>query len=133
MADFKEERKASNPITAAAPHMHGDTHTMPADELESSPLSSPHPEKRIEESGEVVGTKILPAFKSNAVGASMETEATQPQVKPWYKTPNPLRWGGVPPIPDERIVSPEYKAGFLSQLTFAWITPMMVVSLAPIQ
>ncbi|KAI0192755.1 P-loop containing nucleoside triphosphate hydrolase protein [Xylaria flabelliformis] len=46
--------------------------------------------------------------------------------KPWYKTPNPLRWGGIPPIPKEPVESPEYKAGFLSQLTFGWLTPLMV-------
>lgn len=64
--------------------------------------------------------------------ADATAEVTQPRTKLWYRTPNPLRWGGIPPIPDEPIVSPEYKAGFLSRLTFGWITPMMVVSLHPI-
>ncbi|KAH6645344.1 ABC transporter family protein [Truncatella angustata] len=67
------------------------------------------------------------ATGSDALNASIDTtaEVIQPQTKPWYKTPNPLRWGGIPPIPDERIVSPEHKAGYLSMLTFSWITPMM--------
>ncbi|KAH7033322.1 ATP-binding cassette transporter protein YOR1-like protein [Microdochium trichocladiopsis] len=47
--------------------------------------------------------------------------------KPWYKTPNPLRWGKVPPIPDERQVSREYTAGFWSKLTFQWMAPIMNV------
>lgn len=71
--------------------------------------------------------------ESYATNASVDitAEVTQTPTKPWYRTLNPLRWGGIPPIPDERNVSPEYKAGFLSLLTFGWITPMMVVSSAP--
>lgn len=78
-----------------------------------------------------LGSNKLTPTESYAIDASIDTtaEATQPWTKPWYRTPNPLRWGGIPPIPGERIVSPEYKAGFLSRLTFGWITPMMVVSL----
>ncbi|KAI0537862.1 multidrug resistance-associated protein 5 [Xylaria digitata] len=75
----------------------------------------------------VLGPDKLAASESNALSASVDSvEVTQPQTKPWYRTPNPLRWGGIPPIPDKPIVSREYKAGFLSQLTFGWITPMMV-------
>ncbi|KAJ1329416.1 ATP-binding cassette subfamily C (CFTR/MRP) member 1 [Microdochium nivale] len=47
--------------------------------------------------------------------------------KPWYKTPNPLRWGKVPPIPEERQVSREHGAGFWSKLTFQWMAPIMDV------
>ncbi|KAK8137647.1 ATP-binding cassette transporter protein [Apiospora sp. TS-2023a] len=49
------------------------------------------------------------------------------QSKPWYKQPNPLRWGSIPPIPKERQVSREYNAGFLSRLTFQWMAPLMNV------
>ncbi|KAF2970803.1 hypothetical protein GQX73_g2838 [Xylaria multiplex] len=74
-----------------------------------------------------LGSEKLAISESNARSASEDiAEVTQPQTKPWYRTPNPLRWGGIPPIPDKPIVSREYKAGFLSQLTFGWITPMMV-------
>ncbi|KAL2162634.1 hypothetical protein VTH06DRAFT_6470 [Thermothelomyces fergusii] len=48
-----------------------------------------------------------------------------PEQKPWYKQPNPLRWGGIPPVPKEREVCPEYKAGFFSSLLFGWIGPLM--------
>ena len=41
---------------------------------------------------------------------------------------NPLRWGGIPKVPDERLVSREYQAGFFSKLTFQWMTPLMSVS-----
>ncbi|KAJ6184684.1 ABC transporter family protein [Penicillium mononematosum] len=64
--------------------------------------------------------------KESTATSSINGRVTQPPVKPWYRTPNPLRWGGIPPIPDEPIVSPKSKVGFLSLLTFDWITPMMV-------
>ncbi|KAF3811135.1 Multidrug resistance protein fer6 [Colletotrichum gloeosporioides] len=69
----------------------------------------------------------LKATKSHATDTSVATTTAnrQPESKPWYKTPNPLRWGGVPPVPEERIVSREYKAGFFSKLTFQWMAPLM--------
>ncbi|KAF2200754.1 ABC multidrug transporter-like protein [Delitschia confertaspora ATCC 74209] len=47
--------------------------------------------------------------------------------KKWYKKVNPLRWGKKPPVPDSREVSPEWKAGFLSRVTFHWMGPIMTV------
>ncbi|KAI3323118.1 ATP-binding cassette transporter protein [Xylariaceae sp. AK1471] len=47
--------------------------------------------------------------------------------KPWYKTPNPLLWGSVPPVPKERQESREASAGFFSRLTFQWMAPLMNV------
>ncbi|KAI1312860.1 ABC transporter family protein [Xylaria venustula] len=47
--------------------------------------------------------------------------------KPWYKTPNPLLWGSVPPVPKERLESGEANAGFFSKLTFQWMAPLMSV------
>jgi hypothetical protein len=46
----------------------------------------------------------------------------------WYQKVNPLRWGGVPPVPTEREISREYKANFLSKLIFSWQAPLMSVS-----
>lgn len=48
--------------------------------------------------------------------------------KPWYKTPNPLLWGSVPPVPKEKQESREATAGFFSKLTFQWMAPLMTVS-----
>ncbi|KAI3550246.1 ABC transporter [Colletotrichum filicis] len=70
----------------------------------------------------------LRATKSHATDTSVATTTAAqrlPESKPWYKTPNPLKWGGIPPVPDEKIVSREYKAGFLSLLTFQWMAPLM--------
>ncbi|TVY33255.1 Multidrug resistance protein [Lachnellula subtilissima] len=49
------------------------------------------------------------------------------QKKPWYKKVNPLKWGGVPPVPETRGVSREYNAPFLSMVYFQWVAPMMSV------
>tara|TARA_R110002060_G_scaffold48190_2_gene59163 strand:- start:849 stop:1412 length:564 start_codon:yes stop_codon:yes gene_type:complete len=52
----------------------------------------------------------------------------QEKNKPWHKKLNPLRWGQVPPVPEERTVSREYTASFLSQVYFQWVAPIMSVS-----
>ncbi|KAL1836913.1 hypothetical protein VTJ49DRAFT_4504 [Mycothermus thermophilus] len=58
--------------------------------------------------------------------ASTEAATSRlPEDKPWYKQPNPLRWGKTPPVPKEKEVSPEYTANFLSKLFFQWIAPLM--------
>lgn len=48
-----------------------------------------------------------------------------PEQKPWYKQPNPLRWGKIPPVPKEKEVCPEHTAGFFNSLVFQWIAPLM--------
>ncbi|KAL6854188.1 P-loop containing nucleoside triphosphate hydrolase protein [Trichoderma novae-zelandiae] len=71
--------------------------------------------------------EALAASKSHATDASVATTAAvvqQPKL-PWYKRVNPMRWGGIPEIPKERIVSREYQAGFFSRLTFYWMNPLM--------
>ncbi|KAH8908657.1 P-loop containing nucleoside triphosphate hydrolase protein [Coniochaeta sp. PMI_546] len=71
----------------------------------------------------------LDRTKSSVTDASVTTVATsrhpERNSKPWYKTPNPLRWGKIPPIPKERKVCPEYNAGFFSLLFFQWMAPLM--------
>lgn len=48
--------------------------------------------------------------------------------KPWYKKLNPLRWGGIKPVPQERTVCPESEAGFFNKLFFQWQASLMTVS-----
>lgn len=71
----------------------------------------------------------LTATKTNATDASVATVATnvEPQEKTWRQKLNPLRWGGIPPIPEERIRSREYGASLFSKLFFNWMTPLMTV------
>jgi ABC-type multidrug transport system fused ATPase/permease subunit len=45
--------------------------------------------------------------------------------KKFYKRLNPLKWGGKPPIPKERTVSPEHTANLFSRLSFQWMQPLM--------
>ncbi|KAL2258581.1 hypothetical protein VTK26DRAFT_8070 [Humicola hyalothermophila] len=70
----------------------------------------------------------LDRMRSVATAASVNSAATTsrpPEQKPWYKQPNPLRWGKIPPVPKEKTVCPEYKAGFFSGLIFQWMAPLM--------
>ncbi|KAK2805805.1 hypothetical protein FQN50_006081 [Emmonsiellopsis sp. PD_5] len=55
---------------------------------------------------------------------SRAAESAKPGMK-WYKRLNPLRLRRVPPLPEERQVSREYTAGFLSLTTFEWMAPLM--------
>ena len=79
-------------------------------------------------------TSELDRTGSRATDVSATTQATaaasqkQPPRK-WYRKLNPLRWGGVPPVPKERKPSPEHTAGFFSLLTFTWMGALMTVSL----
>ncbi|KAK3500077.1 P-loop containing nucleoside triphosphate hydrolase protein [Neurospora hispaniola] len=70
----------------------------------------------------------LNRMRTNATNTSVTTAATiHPHVKPkpWYKQPNPLRWGKIEPIPETRRPSPEYNAGFFRSLFFSWMGPLM--------
>jgi hypothetical protein len=51
------------------------------------------------------------------------------QKRSWITRINPLRWGGVPPVPETRKVSREYNAPFLSLVYFQWMAPLMSASL----
>lgn len=50
------------------------------------------------------------------------------QKRKWYQKLNPLRLRKIPPVPEERSVSPEYGAGILSVILFQWMSPLMNVS-----
>jgi ATP-binding cassette subfamily C (CFTR/MRP) protein 1 len=65
---------------------------------------------------------------ATTVSAVTRTESNVEQPKPWYKNYNPLRWGGIPPVPETRQVCREYNAPFLSLVYFQWIAPLMSVS-----
>ncbi|KAI0852257.1 ATP-binding cassette transporter protein YOR1-like protein [Daldinia vernicosa] len=121
-----------------------DKETKPADPLtdvnntaNSEPVlvyEDPDEEIRKEEESDEkrAGREELKHTQSYATDTSAITRTTSRASvpitkKPWYKTPNPLRWGSIPPVPKERQVSREYKAGFWSRLTFQWMAPLMDV------
>ncbi|KAK1775815.1 P-loop containing nucleoside triphosphate hydrolase protein [Copromyces sp. CBS 386.78] len=65
---------------------------------------------------------------TNATNTSVTTAATihpHSEPKPWYKQPNPLRWGKIEPIPETRRPSPEHNASFFNSLFFSWMGPLM--------
>ena len=126
MADLRKEHETPDTFTAIATQANGTEQSGLAEEHDSI-LPSSHDDDHD------LGHNKLAASESYGINSSVNStaEITQPQTKAWYRKLNPLRWGIIPPIPDNRIVSPEYKAGFLSLLIFDWITPMMVVSCAP--
>lgn len=82
--------------------------------------------------GERIGQRLKEGDSSGSDNDQLRVSATTPEEaahkKPWYKKTNPLRWGGIPPVPEEKIVSREGMAGFWSKLTFNWMTPLMTVS-----
>ncbi|KAI9767561.1 MAG: hypothetical protein M1840_005598 [Geoglossum simile] len=45
----------------------------------------------------------------------------------WYRRLNPLKWGPIPPVPEEQSVSREVNASILSIITFQWMSPLMKV------
>lgn len=76
----------------------------------------------------------LQSAQSGASEWSSESSDTRNSVrgeKKWYKRMNPLKWGDNPPVPETRLPSREYSAGFFSQLTFQWMAPLMTVCMAP--
>ncbi|KAH9910036.1 ATP-binding cassette transporter protein YOR1-like protein [Xylariomycetidae sp. FL2044] len=99
----------------------------------ASPVVDPEEElRRREEPDEKrIGREELKRTQSYATDTSAVTRTTTrgsaATKRPWYKQPNPLRWGSIPPVPKEREVSREYKAGFFSLLTFQWMSGLMNV------
>lgn len=71
-------------------------------------------------------TKSYATDTSAATGAGGNVEDFNRE-KSWLGKMNPLRWGKVPPIPEEPAVSREAAAGFWSLLTFTWMGPLMTV------
>ncbi|OAT11924.1 ATPase [Blastomyces gilchristii SLH14081] len=51
-------------------------------------------------------------------------ESAKPQ-RTWYQQLNPFRWRQIPPIPTERTISKEHGAGYLSLITFQWMSSLM--------
>jgi hypothetical protein len=79
---------------------------------------------------EKTGLEPAPTCATTASAVTRPESQAPPKKKPWYKTPNPLRWGKIPPVPEARTVSREYNAPFLSLVYFQWIAPIMSVGSA---
>ncbi|KAI0157470.1 P-loop containing nucleoside triphosphate hydrolase protein [Xylariaceae sp. FL1272] len=131
--DVEKETKPADPSTEVG---------APVDSEPATPVGPDHeflddPEEKIRRSAESLEERAdrdeLKRTMSHATDTSIitrtTTRASVPAApkKPWYKTPNPLKWGSVPPVPKEKGESGEARAGFLSRLTFHWMGPIMDV------
>ncbi|KAK4104692.1 hypothetical protein N658DRAFT_521302 [Parathielavia hyrcaniae] len=86
------------------------------------------PESAVEQTEGGDRRNNLDRLQSTATTTSVASATATGKVleqKPWYRQPNPLRWGHIPPVPHEKEVCPEHKAGFFSSLVFHWIAPLM--------
>jgi ATP-binding cassette, subfamily C (CFTR/MRP), member 1 len=123
--DHHHGAKAPDPIAASA-HPNDPAPEVEKDEIlthdggSSDPASSD--EKQQQKASGLIHTK---SYATDASVAPSTTVSRHPVKKPWYKTPNPLRWGGIPPVPEERIESREHKASFFSLVFFQWMAPIM--------
>jgi ATP-binding cassette subfamily C (CFTR/MRP) protein 1 len=102
----------------------------------SEPLETAKVEKDLEvhaDTHSTRGGRSLSRLQSTQSGASewsselSDTKSSAHGKKKWYKKMNPLKWGEKPPVPETRLPSREYSAGFFSRLTFQWMAPLMTV------
>lgn len=142
MADPGEEKEIQTPKAVAESHAISIQSASESRGIDSDSEKAAHvSEKHDDEIGRVESRsdqeddapkEPLATTKSHATDASVVVNAAaEYAAKPWYKKLNPMRWGGIPEIPKERIVSREYQAGFFSRLTFYWMNPLMTVSFWP--
>lgn len=132
MANETEEKetKTADPLT----EVNNTAHSEPATPYDDPDEEIRRHEEADEKQAERAELKHTQSYATDASGITRTTSRASGPVpkKPWYKTPNPLRWGSIPPVPKERQISREYTAGFLSKLTFQWMAPLMSVSTRPL-
>ncbi|KAI9730944.1 MAG: hypothetical protein M1818_008019 [Claussenomyces sp. TS43310] len=123
------EFRATDPVAATE----ATTHEEPVATVEEkgltaasdSPSRASSSESQVDE-GQGEKNAELTATKSYATSASApDSLAGPPQGKTWYDRINPGKWGAVTPVPEEKSVSREFGASFLSLLTFQWMAPLM--------
>lgn len=134
MTESSREKREEDAVSASTPRPHspsshdaslpGDKETLELDELRTDAVEptgrTPGPGEDVERRNE------LNRMKSTATSVTSAAATTRlPEQKPWYKQPNPLRWGKIAPVPYEKEVCPEYHAGFFNSLVFQWIAPLM--------
>ncbi|KAI0503298.1 ABC transporter family protein [Xylaria bambusicola] len=131
--EVEKETKPADPIAEVDAPSKLES-SVPYDDDEDD-LQDPEEEIRLREESldERANREELKRTQSYVTDASTVTRTTTrasvpaTPKKPWYKTPNPLRWGSIPPVPKERQESAEAGASFFSRLTFQWMAPLMNV------
>ncbi len=129
----EKEAKPADPLTnvdtpvkvePSSPYDDHDDHDDPEEEIRRREESLDERANR----DELKRTQSYVTDTSTITRTTTRASVPPASKKPWYKTPNPLRWGSVPPVPKERLESGEVRAGFFSRLTFQWMAPLMSVS-----
>nr|KMM69243.1 ABC metal ion transporter [Coccidioides posadasii RMSCC 3488] len=110
-----------------------DVETQSRLEQQSSLVSSePVPLARVfvgssdEKDSQNASSSTAGSVTSDKIEERHNTTALAQRKTRWYTKLNPLRLRQPPPIPEERTVSREYKAGILSLITFQWMSPLMM-------
>ncbi|PSK55267.1 hypothetical protein B9Z65_2656 [Elsinoe australis] len=62
---------------------------------------------------------------ASSIAETPDPKDLDPKKQPLSRRLNPFKSKHIPPIPKEREVSLEYKAGFWNKLVFQWMTPLM--------
>ncbi|KAI1319870.1 P-loop containing nucleoside triphosphate hydrolase protein [Xylariaceae sp. FL0255] len=131
--DVEKETKSADPTVEAVAPVNSEESAAEFEDYDD--VENPEDEIRrsLETAEERTDKEALKLTQSHATDTSILTRTTTrasvplaPQ-KPWYKTPNPLRWGPIPDVPKEKMPSAEAQAGFFSLLTFQWMAPLMNV------
>ncbi|KAK7522124.1 P-loop containing nucleoside triphosphate hydrolase protein [Phyllosticta citriasiana] len=114
--------------TATTIHPDEPVATAPLDrvvtEKELNPDSHPHGDSK---DASATPRSVSEGSTDDVVETKSQTPKVETQKREWSRTLNPLKWGKLPPVPEERTVSKEYGANWLSQLTFQWMSPIMSV------
>ena len=133
--DIEKEYGPTDPVASANAATIDESLDVDGEEEDFIETTSPadSSNRSLSEKGEIEEEKgpHLEHTKSYATTTSAVTRTesnVEPPKKPWYKSYNPLRWGGIPPVPKTRQVSREYNAPFLSLVYFQWMAPLMHVS-----
>ncbi|EON64929.1 hypothetical protein W97_04163 [Coniosporium apollinis CBS 100218] len=118
----EKEWRANDQVAAA-------TSTNHAEPVATEPLKQVSRESELNPETQMDPEKGRRFDRTASSGTSSEEDVVERKdatnTTPWYKRLNPLRRNTKPPIPQERGVSPEYGASFLSLLTFQWMSPLM--------
>ncbi|KAH8887388.1 hypothetical protein GQ53DRAFT_292786 [Thozetella sp. PMI_491] len=123
-----KEADLGDPIAATYSHQGQDEPVEEEKEIATANLTSADDDVGSSDPDDREKAAELSRARSAATEASVVTSATSRQLheqKPWYKTPNPLRWGKMPPVPEQRSPCPEATAGFFSALFFSWMGTLM--------
>lgn len=131
--DLEEEYRPTDPAAAAQEPSHDEPLDVDGSEKEYIGIQpSTSGSASDEKDGEKEKKPAFDRSRSYATTASALTTTEShvsrpPQKRPWHKKLNPLKWGGVPPVPETRKVSREYGASFFSKVYFQWVAPIMSV------